>query len=318
MLLLDRNVNTSFYDTNGGGDAVLFQHLFYKNTFLLFNKKRKIYLKEQYISEAPLKAGQGAQGAPISDNFLYWLIGFTEGDGCFLVNNRNELSFILTQGEQNKEVLIKIQNTQGFGKIYKQGPRVYRFICQKHEEIELIIQLFNGNIVLPSKKFQFNKFIIAYNKLRKTSDIIPYKKFNNLPSLDNTWLLGFTEAEGCFTISFLSNSSTFRTRFIITQKDAINLQVLSKLISLFECGKIEGHSAKDVFSYIISGIKNISLIYPYFDKNLEHFLGIKIESYKKFKTLNSLILEKSHLDPLNRENLIKKSHEINSYTRKFK
>jgi len=29
MLLLDRNVNTSFYDTNGGGDAVLFQHLFW-------------------------------------------------------------------------------------------------------------------------------------------------------------------------------------------------------------------------------------------------------------------------------------------------
>lgn len=29
MLLLDRNVNTSFFDVGGGGDPVLFQHLFW-------------------------------------------------------------------------------------------------------------------------------------------------------------------------------------------------------------------------------------------------------------------------------------------------
>lgn len=28
MLLFDRNINTSFFDSEGGGDAVLFQHLF--------------------------------------------------------------------------------------------------------------------------------------------------------------------------------------------------------------------------------------------------------------------------------------------------
>jgi cytochrome c oxidase subunit 1 len=29
MLLLDRNINTSFYDPNGGGDPILYQHLFW-------------------------------------------------------------------------------------------------------------------------------------------------------------------------------------------------------------------------------------------------------------------------------------------------
>lgn len=28
ILLLDRNLNTSFFDARGGGDPVLFQHLF--------------------------------------------------------------------------------------------------------------------------------------------------------------------------------------------------------------------------------------------------------------------------------------------------
>jgi len=30
MLLTDRNFNTSFYDPAGGGDPILYQHLFFK------------------------------------------------------------------------------------------------------------------------------------------------------------------------------------------------------------------------------------------------------------------------------------------------
>lgn len=34
MLLTDRNFNTSFYDPAGGGDPVLYQHLFFTLTIL--------------------------------------------------------------------------------------------------------------------------------------------------------------------------------------------------------------------------------------------------------------------------------------------
>jgi hypothetical protein len=82
-----------------------------------------------------------------SDEFLTWLIGFTEGDGCFSVNNRQSLSFIVTQGTPNIEVLTHIQETLNMGRVLKQGPRVSRFIIERREHLELIILLFNGNIV---------------------------------------------------------------------------------------------------------------------------------------------------------------------------
>jgi hypothetical protein len=38
MLLTDRNFNTSFFDPNGGGDPVLYQHL-----FLIFRASWSLY-----------------------------------------------------------------------------------------------------------------------------------------------------------------------------------------------------------------------------------------------------------------------------------
>ena len=36
MLLTDRNFNTSFYDPAGGGDPILYQHLFYSPNITTF------------------------------------------------------------------------------------------------------------------------------------------------------------------------------------------------------------------------------------------------------------------------------------------
>ena len=112
--------------------------------------------------------------------------------------------------------------------------------------------------------------------------------------MNDQWILGFTEAEGCFTISFLSNSNAIRTRFILTQKGDINLPILSHFIKLFKVGNLEGHSKKDNYNYIVSGLKNVIQIYPYFDANLSNFLGIKKDSYLGFKDLNNKIVQGLH------------------------
>jgi len=81
------------------------------------------------------------------DKFLEWLIGFTEGDGSFVVNHRNELSFVITQGTSNKEVLHLIKDKLNMGSVILQGKNIYRFVIHKKLELNLIIHLFNGNMI---------------------------------------------------------------------------------------------------------------------------------------------------------------------------
>nr|QYC94405.1 putative LAGLIDADG homing endonuclease [Oedogonium sp. 1_circle_61917] len=346
MLLTDRNWNTSFFIPAGGGDVILYQHLFYskidnKNDKKLENHRQYAIVYSQqndnkknitkvtsseslsffdnfYLSFIEYHKKKKTNGdtynsvTPPSDDFLYWLIGFTEGDGHFGINKRKDLSFVITQGEKGKDILDKIKETLGFGTVIKQGPRVYRFIVRKKEELRLIIFLFNGNIVLPSRKKQFNLFINEYNKKKKV-EVINYINSNNfIPSLSNTWILGFTEAEGCFTISLLKNSNAFRIRFILAQKGAENLPILSKFILLFGIGRIEGHSYKDNYGYIISGLSNIEKIFVYFDKYLDSFLGPKKKSYLLFKKIYLDLKEKKHLNKTERILLIDLCKQINN------
>jgi len=258
-----------------------------------------------------------SKGFILNDEFLYWFIGFTEGDGSFVKTSRNELNFVIVQGKANVEILYKIQKSLGFGQVLKQNERVYRYIVRRKIELMLIILLFNGNIVLPSRKAQFAIFLQTYN-IRPFSSTIPYSNNKNMPSLYNTWFLGFVEAEGCFSISLLSNSNAFRTRFMVAQKGDINLPVLSTLAVIFQCGIVSGHHKKDNYEYVVSGLLNVVKIYDYFDKYINQFLGIKKISYLKFKALNYELSNRSHLLPNKRPLLVKLSQEINSISRKSK
>lgn len=312
MLLTDRNFNTSFYDPQGGGDPLLFQHLFL-NSALLYLTSSKEPTPNQDLFFNLFHERFPNQTLP-SPSFLTWFIGFTEGDGSFIVNKQNALSFVITQGTPNIEILFYIQKTLGIGRVIKQGPRVHRFIIERKDHMELILHIFNGNIILPTCKIRFNKFLIAFNLKHKTN--IVYLSTQLKPTLTNSWLLGFTEAEGCFTISQLSNSNAFRTRFILTQKGDINLPILAEILHLFKVGTIEGHSKKDNYNYIVSGLKNISAIYAYFDS--QTFRGVKGISYQAFKTLNESQSKGEHLNEIKRKELVLMSYNINSITRKSK
>lgn len=356
MLLTDRNFNTSFFEAAGGGDPILYQHLFFLNRLssmwvgcaflfiislalgsipislasfpsLAYGIQKMIIgfvLALTSLTTTPnnsfdftlfytkYKALYGDRPLP-SKEFLSWLIGFTEGDGSFIVNKRGDLAFVITQPTSDIRTLEFIKETLGFGKVISQSATTSRFICQTKLEIELIISLFNGNLVFPSRQKSLKIFIDGFNiwcskgrvKLNKI-DFIPSAI---LPDLTNSWLAGFTDAEGCFTVSILSNSVAFRFRFILTQKGEINLPILNHLVTLFKGGRVEPHSVKDVYEYRLNGLKGCSNVFNYFESF--SLYSKKAVSYALWKQLYTRLKNKEHLDPELREVLKEKASMIN-------
>lgn len=243
------------------------------------------------------------------ERFLAWLVGFTEGDGSFVTIERNRVCiFVISQSTEDVQILEVIKEQLGFGKCIRQGKRLSRYIVQDRKGLLLLVSLFNGNLVFPRRKAQFKRWLQWG---------FPEEKFRSshiLPALDNGWISGFTDAEGCFTVSFLRNSNAFRLRYLVSQKGDENLPVLSHFIVLFSVGALEAHSVKENFSYIITGVKNCEHIFTYFSQF--PLRTKKSKSYTLWRSLHGDIKNKFHLLEEGRKLLIKKAKDINSVRRK--
>jgi hypothetical protein len=79
-------------------------------------------------------------------HFLEWYIGFGEGDGCFVLRKTPWLTFTVTQGAPNREVLYYIQKTLGMGTVQEPDMEdVCHYDINRTEHIRAIILLFYGN-----------------------------------------------------------------------------------------------------------------------------------------------------------------------------
>lgn len=319
MLLTDRNFNTSFYLPAGGGDVVLYQHLFL--TPNLANSLVNIHLqnsqKNRSMDFEPFRKETHLSHTHVSDNFLQWLVGFIEGDGSFVVNHRKDLSFVLTQKTTNVEVLHLVQKTLGFGSVIRQGQTTSRYVIQNLTDLSKILLLLNGNLCLPTRQKQLVKFLEVYNekvqknKSGKLGHLVPIKAELETasPHQENGWFSGFMDAEGCFSVSFLKGTSVFRIRMVVSQSSKENLPLLSEFILMFGTGQIEAHSVKNHYSYVVSGAQNCLHIYSYFEAH--PLQTTKAKSFQLWKEIHQDILLQNHLKKEVLEILIEKAKQIN-------
>ena len=147
------------------------------------------------------------KNAPMTESFLIWFIGFVEGDGSFFIHSaRSQMVFSISQ--KDKRVLEKVQKQFEFGQIQSHtGPQkncsFYR--VSNYKAIVCLLALFNGNVVLNKVSNRFKLWLKFYN----TTDIfISFSKQAILfdprkptVNLNNSWLAGFTQAEGGFYVS---------------------------------------------------------------------------------------------------------------------
>lgn len=205
---------------------------------------------------------------PISNHWLEWFIGFSEGDGSILTNirskeKRTELSFVITQKE--KEILIHIQEILGFGSIlHVVKGNHYRYTVQDNKNILILCNLFNGNLVIKNRIIQLNKWAEHLNKTikNKNSHLRTRNHVNESFLIDfiwnpvhftlnDAWLSGFTDAEGNFTCNVSNptitrNKHTCNIRFVLDQKDWQD--ILIYITSLFNGGRVyHRKETKDVY-----------------------------------------------------------------------
>ena len=243
----------------------------------------------------------------INSSFLEWFIGFAERDTSFIVST-NRLFFIINQKE--KKVLHTIRTNLGFGKISTH--KTYsRYIVADQKNIDRLISIFNGNLVLNKTNSRFVLWLNSRNMY--STEKIQYLNKNELRSFkDNAWLSGFIDAEGCFNaIKILNKNYTLgykvKLRFILNQKN--EKHVFYKIQNFLESGGINKHKQiENMFRFtstsIISHEKLINYLRVYPLRSLK-----KVE-YVRFSSLLNYIKNNQTLPWENKvlkkvENLIK-------------
>lgn len=318
MLLTDRNFNTSFYDPAGGGDPVLYQHLFLThNTYGLsisvlpfisisssnrsFNFSSFFEMYSKIYSNRPKP----------TKSFLEWFIGFTEGNGSFIVTKRRTLQFVITNSSVDVQILYYILKNLGFGKVIPESNKRHRFIVEDISHIFLICLIFNGNMVFFTRNARFLTFLSVFNELalRLKFNLINPILDTVLPTLKDHWFAGFSDAEGSFNISFLSNSIGYRLRFFISKNWEVNKIVLLHISSIFGVGTVSSHFEHNHWIFLVNGVKNSNNIINYFDTH--ELYSKKKESYYLWKQLRIKIINGDHLNIESRSEMIKLAKCIN-------
>jgi hypothetical protein len=238
---------------------------------------------------------------PISDEWLIWFIGFAEGDGAIQTYDEGKrVRFVLTQKESNILYKIQFKFNIGIVKHFPQGKSgknndFYRWIVDDPSHILLLAFLFNGNLALNHRIEQLTLWVNALNNR------FGYKimKLNNTPvkiTLQDGWLSGFTDAEGCFNVSITTNSRyilghVIKMRYILDQKDSV---ILNKVYELFGFGKVTLRSgSNNVYRYTATGFKALNYIIAYF--KLFPLQTKKAFSFEKWLTIHNQVFNKLHL-----------------------
>jgi LAGLIDADG endonuclease len=251
--------------------------------------------------------------------FLEWFIGFAEGEATFVVAKRGDFSFSITQSSIDLQVLIYIKEKLGFGnvKLESSKKKTHRFRIQDTKNLYLLCHLFNGNMVFPTRSARFLIFLTSFNeKLLKKNllpPIIPILE-KVTPSLEDYWLSGIVDGEGCFSLSFLSRDNGFRLNFIITQKWKANKPILEHILNLFDCHGLvccRSRQHLDYWDLKINGLKNCRVLFLYFDKY--KLKSKKKESYLRWKEISSRLVRGDHLKANTRLELIDLAKQINKF-----
>lgn len=233
-------------------------------------------------------------------NFNEWLVGFTDGDGCFNIytnieNKKIIFTYRLGQKFNNKQILYTIKKNLGIGRVVLEKDMAYFIITRKDHLENIILPIFYKYNLLTSKEYKFLIFdkcfkIYLNNNLTQIEKInlinlikLEVRPLNYIPTyilnnskpiiiISKSWIVGFIEAEGSF---YITKKDTIRYvhGFGITQK-------LDKQLLLY---------IKDILKIKSNVLYNKNGFYSLNCYNKNSLKYIKKYFFKLFKSRKALI-----------------------------
>lgn len=248
----------------------------------------------------------------ISDEWLTWFIGFTEGDGAILLA-KNQPYFVITQKEE--KILHNICKVLGIGYVKNFG-KFSRFMVFSKNHIFVLISIFNGNVFLEKRKIQLKKWLDITN--------ISYMDNTFVPSLKDGWISGFIDAEGCFNVTLFKRKAMtlgyqVKLRFMIDQSESLNDMIILKEILhlILTHRKLKKGAAGNMHRIETSSFNKLPLIINYVNSFI--LKTNKKESFDKWLEVYNMTLSKKHLNQESLDKikaLSKRVNLITSITRK--
>lgn len=228
------------------------------------------------------------------DLVFAYLVGLIEGDGWFSVTkngNYIKYEFGIEMHIRDIQLLYKVKEILGVGTIdirerSQSKMCIYRIRNKSHLK-SIVLPIFNKYPMLSNKQYDFLIFQnLLLNEVYLSKDVSDYiRPFEPLNSIEiilnkpyfSSWLIGFIEAEGCFSTYKPFNDHSKVVSFDISQTNAsILIEAIRKELSLTP--KVFKDPLNG-FKLKVSSVRAIENVVKFIQKAPLKFMGYKKLQY---------------------------------------